>query len=129
MFYKKSHFFYWKNVISDENQIALKRNPIIKKIKNGEVDFIRFIKLCDIGNTYKRFLSPLRPSDFFLVGFYEEYDEFLSKLSTHFGISLDSGVHLRRGKKENIIQTDLDIAKKILKSEIDLYDAFKSYWI
>ena len=39
-----SHFFYWKDVLPETNLNAIGKNPIIKEIKNGDVDFITFLK-------------------------------------------------------------------------------------
>ena len=123
-----SQFFYWKNVLPITNVTALIRQPIIKDIKEGRADFLSFIEACKMDQFYLDYLNDFNPSDFRLIGFFDEYELFLSKLSDLLNISLRSDTHERKGVKERIEPEVIRKAALLMKSELELYHDFRRFW-
>jgi hypothetical protein len=123
-----SQYFYWKNIVPENNLLALYRYPTITDIKNGNISFIDFLKTQKIGSFYSNYLGDKSPDEFLLVGFTESYDAFLHKLSELLNIKLSSDIQLRQGIKGNISDIELDQARSILQQDIKKYEAFYQYW-
>lgn len=123
-----SHFFYWKNILPESNKLALHRNPVISEIKNGSVGFLDFIRSTKCSSTYSSYLGTMAPEKFLLVGFTEEYENFLNDLSRILKIELTTNVRLRESVKDELDNSELSQARDILKDDIRLYELFYEHW-
>jgi hypothetical protein len=123
-----SHFFYWKNVLPESNQLALHRNPIISEIKNGNVGFLDFVKSGKCSSIYSSYLGKMPPEKFLLVGFTEKYSTFLDELSKILKTELTTDIRLRKSTKDKLDKNELERARGVLKNDIKLYDLFYEHW-
>jgi hypothetical protein len=121
-----SHFNFWKNLPAS-NYLAIHRNPIITRIQNSEVSFLEFIQQQKLSDYYSRFLCGKKPSSFHLVGFLDDYQDFVSKLSHLLGIDISPDVRLRQGMTEEL--SCLDEAKRLLSPDYSIYQQFRDHWI
>lgn len=122
-----SHFNYWKYVIPESNLIAVAKEPLVKSIKDGECDFINFLKSASIDNFYLRYLDELELSDVKRVFFTNKMDELYCYLSDYFDLNLTiPNVRERENKiqKEDISKNDLQFAYKFLREEIQIFEKF-----
>lgn len=123
-----SHFFYWKNVLPETNLVAINRAPIIRGIKDGTVSFTEFLMNQKIDKYLSAYLGEMGPEKFQLVGFTDQYDSFLHKLSGLIGVRLDPQVHLRPGVREPLESGELSKAQSLLGEEFRIYESFRNYW-
>ena len=73
-------------------------------------------------------ICDLKPSDFLLVGFTQQYQDFTERLSDYLDIRICPDVHLRKGENESLDSTILENARHLLSREIELYQAFYQHW-
>jgi hypothetical protein len=120
-----SHFNYWKNLPAS-NLLAIHRNPIIRRIKSGEVNFLQFIQQQKLNSFYSSYLCGKLPHKFFLVGFLDDFPKFTAQLSDLLSIDISADAQLRQGEESG--QYDLEAAKQLLLPDYMIYQQFRDSW-
>lgn len=126
----KSHYFYWKYLLSENNILALAKNPIIQDIRSGKCSFKEFLQRQRIDLFYKLYLDRTCTGDFALVGFQEQYEDFYESFCNMIKIDSTALKPLRQNKrKEEISDSEIMFARKFLCDDISWFQEQKKIWL
>ncbi len=92
------------------------------------IDFVDFVKAQRLGEFLSSYLGKMKPDDFELVGFSDEYGRFTAKLSQLLGIALNADIIMRKGRKGVIAPQQIETVGRLLEADIVLYQEYRKYW-
>ena len=122
-----SHFNYWKYVMPKSNLIGLAKEPLVQLIKDGDCDFVTFLKNAKIDTFFLRYLDELDLRDVREVFFTDQMHKLFDYLSDYFDLKLPHHNLREREntiKKESVPENDLKFAYNFLKDEIEIFKKF-----
>lgn len=124
-----SSFYYWKDILPVSNQLAISRNPEILEVKEGRIDILQFAAITKQNEEYQRVLGRPDTQDFRLVGFTDNLDEFVEKLSGILDVpNKPLGKERENVSKPKLSPEIIDKLKAFLVDDIYWFNAQKDIW-